>query len=351
MIKRRIKIIILSVLAVICLIFAGTWIKFLNTPLITAESGYKYTVQPGNTIRTVINDLYYKDIVHNRYYLYLLVRYRGDGHDLKAGEYFFPKGTTPSSMLNQMVTAKGLVYHSFTIVPGWTFKDLRQAIVKETLLRHALQSLTDQEVMNRLGHPNEVPEGQFFPDTYYFAEGVSDFVLLKQAFAAMQRKLHTAWQERSPGLPYKTPYEILIAASLIEKEAYLNEERPIISGVLVNRLHKDMLLQVDPTVIYGMGLRYDGKIRKEDLQENTPYNTYVNKGLPPAPIAMPSLESIMAAVHPQNNEYLYYVARGDGSHQFSTSYIEHQAAIMEVNKVNPWFFNRELLRYHLRKVM
>lgn len=350
MIRRRAILIFINTLIVVCVVVATTWIKFLFTPLITDEHGYQYTVQSGNSIKTVINDLYFKNIIHNRFFLYVLVRLRGDSQELKAGEYFFSEGTTPSKMLNQMVTGTGLVYHTFTIIPGWNFRDLREAILRENSLRHTLQNINDNEVMARLGRPELLPEGQFFPDTYYFAEGISDIVLLKRASETMQKKLRIAWNARTPGLPYKNPNEILIAASLIEKEAYLNDERPIIAGVLVNRLRKDMLLQIDPTVIYGMGLRYDGKIRKEDLLDNNSYNTYVNKGLPPGPIAMPSLESIMAVVHPENNDYLYYVARGDGSHQFSITYIEHQAAIVEANKFNPWFFNGELLRYHLQKI-
>lgn len=348
MTKRRITIGFISALLIVSSIIAASWLTFLYSPIVTNNEGYKYTVQPGNSIKTVINDLYFKNIIHNRFYLTLLVRFRGDSQDLKAGEYFFAKGTTPSKMLNQMMTGRGLVYHAFTIIPGWTFKELREAILNEPNVKHTLQNYSDNAVMSYVGSPILVPEGQFFPDTYYFAGGITDMTLLKRAYKTMQNKLNTAWMNRAPGLPYQNPSEVLVAASLIEKEAYLNEERPIIASVLVNRLQKDMLLQIDPTVIYGMGARYDGKIHKEDLLDNNPYNTYVHKGLPPAPIAMPSLDSIMAVVHPAKNDFLYYVARGDGSHQFSVTYIDHQTAVGEANKVNG-FFNRELLRYQLQK--
>lgn len=349
--KRDVLSGLCGVLVIVGILFTALWVKFLVTPLITDAYGYQYTVRPGSAIKTVIQDLYSKNIIHNRFFFHLLVRWRGDGQALKAGEYFFSKGTTPSKMLNQMVAAKGLVYHAFTIIPGWDFNDLRAAILEADRLRHTLQNVSDQEVMTHLGRRGEWPEGQFFPDTYYFAEGISDIALLKRAAETMQSKLNTAWDARAANLPYKNSYEVLIAASLIEKEAYLNEERPMIAGVLMNRLRKDMLLQIDPTVIYGMGSRYSGKIRKEDLLENNPYNTYVNKGLPPTPIAMPSLESLMAVVHPQQNDYFYYVARGDGSHQFSSTYIQHQTAIVEMNKGNPWFFNTELLRHNLLAVL
>lgn len=331
----------------LCAIFLAMWFCFLYTPLVGAKEGYKYTVQPGASLKSVINDLSLQGIVRHPYFMRLLMRYRGDAPYLKAGEYLFPKGSTPSSMLHQMVTGTGLVYHAFTIIPGWNFQDVRRALMQESSLRQSLPQLTDQELMARLGRPELMPEGQFYPDTYYFAPGIVDIVLLKRAFQAMQTKLTTVWQGRALGLPYKNPDEVLIVASLIEKEAYFNHERSIISGVLVNRLRNDMLLQIDPTVIYGMGMRYTGKIRKEDLLEDTAYNTYIHKGLPPTPIAMPSLNSMVAAAHPEKTSYLYYVARGDGSHQFSETYIEHQVAVTEANRMIPYFFNENLTRRYL----
>ncbi len=351
MIRRRIAKPILITFFILCLVFAVTWIHFLYAPLIKDQQGYKYTVEPGSSLKAVINDLTLKGIVRYPHYMQLLIRYRGDAPKLKAGEYLFAKGTTPSSMLHQMVTGTGLVYHAFTIIPGWSFKDVRYAMLQENSLRHSLERMTDQEIMIHLGQPGVLPEGRFYPDTYYFAPGTMDTVVLKRAFQAMQAKLYLAWKSRSVNLPYKNPDEALIVASLIEKEAYFNDERPVIAGVLINRLRKDMLLQVDPTVIYGMGLRYTGKIRKEDLTENTPYNTYVHKGLPPSPIAMPGLVSIMAALHPENISYLYYVARGNGSHQFSDTYIEHQVAVTEANKININFFNENLIRHYLVKIV
>lgn len=348
--RRQLVKSILIALFILTLVFAVTWIQFLYSPLIKDQQGYKYTVKPGDSLKTVTHDLTLKGIIHHPYYMQLLIRYRGDAPKLKAGEYLFPQGATSSSMLHQMVTGTGLVYHAVTIIPGWNFKEVRHALAQETNLRHTIDQKTDQEIMIYLKHPGVLPEGQFYPDTYYFAPGTLDTIVLKRAFQMMQSKLGEVWKSRPVNLPYKTPNEALTIASLIEKEAFLNEERPVIASVLMNRLQKDMLLQVDATVIYGLGLRYTGKIRKEDLVEDTPYNTYVHKGLPPSPIAMPSLDSIKAALHPKVTSYLYYVARGDGSHQFSDTYIEHQAAVNDANKFITGFFNESLTRQYLVRI-
>jgi UPF0755 protein len=235
-------------------------------------------------------------------------------------------------MWRQMTTGKGLYYRLFTIVPGWSFTQLRRQLLLNKYLKHISQTYDDKQIMTELGNSSLAPEGEFYPDTYYYTRGVPDLVILKRAYQLMQLKLNEAWETRLPGLPYKDAYDALIVASLIEKEAYLNSERPVIAGVLINRLRKNMLLQIDPTVIYGMGDRYTGKIYKENLVENTPYNTYVHKGLPPTPIAMPSQASIEAAIHPQANDYYYFVAKGDGSHQFSKTLLDHNVAVQEAVK-------------------
>lgn len=326
----------------------AAWLKFLYSPLIKDDQGYKYTVAHGASFRSVSDDLYAKNIVTNRLFFNLLIRLRRDGRDLKAGQYLFPKGTAPSKMLDQMASGTGILYHTFTIVPGWTFKQLTNALLQESHLNHKLLSLTDPQLMTLLGHPELNPEGEFLPETYFFVDGSSDTAILKRSFKAMQDKLNMAWEQRASGLPYKNAYEVLIAASLVEKEAYLASERPIIAGVLVNRLRRDMLLQFDPTVIYGLGTRYDGVIHKEDLLQDTPYNTYLHKGLPPTPIAMPSFETIKAVTNPEQNNYIYFVARNvGGSHQFSETLDEHHAAVEAAEKINPWFFNSELVKRYL----
>ncbi len=321
-------------LGVIFLVVLLSWLKFLYQPVITDPKGYRYIVKSGTAIRSVIDDWYATDIISHRVYFNFLIHLRGDGEALKAGEYFFPKGSTPSSMLNQMVTGRGMIYHIFTIIPGWRFSELKAALLQENFLYHALPKLSDEALMSRLGHKGLTPEGEFYPDTYYFAEGSSDLELLRRANKAMQSKLKIAWNKRYPNLPFKNAYQALIAASLIEKEAYLPSERPIIAGVLVNRLQRDMLLQFDPTVIYGLNTLYNGKLNKSDLLIETAYNTYLHKGLPPSPIAMPSMGSIMAAVNPDINTFFYFVARGDGSHQFSETLAEHNAAVIVIKKFN-----------------
>ena len=195
------------------------------------------------------------------------------------------------------------------------------------------------------------PEGEFFPETYNYTMNVSDLVILKRAYDLMQNKLNIAWQTRSATLPYKSAYDALIAASLIEKEAYLDKERPIISGVIINRLNKNMLLQIDATVIFGLGSRYNGKIYKTDLIEDTAYNSYVHKGLPPTPIAMPGMASINAAIHPQQHDYLFYVAKGDHSHQFSKTLIEHDAAIRAAQQLHTSSMNNTAIGRHIRLIL
>jgi UPF0755 protein len=338
----------------ICCIALIVWLRFLFTPLITNDEGYQYTVPSGASFLFIIDDLYFKNIIKNKLLFILLVKSHVHPHDLKAGEYLFPKGTTPVSLLDQMTTGGGLVYHQFMIVPGWNMRQLRAALLQNTHLRHRLPNISDAHLMQYLGHSELVsPEGQFFPDTYYFSNGTIDTVLLKQALKAMQDKINTIWQARSPDLPLKNSNELVIVASIIEKETELDMERPIIAGVLINRLKKNMLLQFDPTVIYGLGLRFTGKIYRENLLEDTPYNTYVHKGLPPTAISMPSLASLLAAAHPQQHDYYYFVARGDDpSHEFSKTLAEHYRAVASAaaKKIHPRFFNRQLLQSHLLKL-
>jgi UPF0755 protein len=311
--------------------FASMWFYFLFTPAISQDGGVIYYLRPGTTKKALVLDLSQRGVIKHptlfSWYIYM----QKNTH-LKAGEYQLLKGATPVTIWQQMTRGTGLVYHPFTIIPGWTFAQLRYALTQADALRQVAQTLTDKQIMLYLGYPNGLPEGQFFPDTYYYTRGVSDLIVLQRAFILMQKKLKMAWQKRASDLPYLSEYQVLIAASLIEKEAHLSAERPIIAGVLVNRLRRHMLLQFDPTVIYGLGQRYDGKIRKQNLQENTAYNTYRHKGLPPTPIAMPSLDSIQATLHPEQHHYLYFVARGDGGHQFSTTLSEHNIAIMMISK-------------------
>jgi UPF0755 protein len=347
--RRSISRWVLGTLFILIVLLAA-WLQFLYTPLVTDIQGYKYNVPHGASFRSVIDDLYAKHIIHNRFFFHLLIRFRQDQQELKAGQYLIPNGTTPSQLLNQMATGSGIVYHAFTIVPGWNFKQLSTALNQEPSLNHKLLTLTDDQLMARLGYPNVSPEGQFMPETYFFVEGSSDTAVLKRALKAMQAKLQFEWEHRAGDLPLKNIYEVLIAASLVEKEAYLSLEKPVIAGVLMNRLRQGMLLQFDPTVIYGLGVRFNGVIHKEDLLHDTPYNTYIHKGLPPTPIAMPSMDAIKAVTHPDHNDYIYFVATNKGgAHQFSKTLQEHHAAVEAAEKVSPGFFNGELIQNYLEK--
>ncbi|EKD73484.1 MAG: hypothetical protein ACD_45C00303G0006 [uncultured bacterium] len=353
---HRVLIAIVTIILMVCAWFLITWVSFLRSPIIFNEQGMEYVVPEGASIRLVVHDLYLLNVIKRPVFFNLLVYLRGDKHELKAGEYLFPKGTTPVSLLTQITTGSGMVYHTFTIVAGWSFHTLRGALEKDPNLRHASASMSNAAIMDYLGHPELKPEGWFFPDTYYFVKGSSDLVLLKRAFQMMQRKLNDAWKKRDSDLPYQTQQEVLTVASLIEKETGVDRERSMIAGVIVNRLRKDMLLQIDSSVIYGVEPHFTGVIRRKDLLSKNPYNTYVNKGLPPTPIAMPGMESIEAALHPKRHNYYYFVAKNydpDGGHQFSTTLAEHYKAVANAKRKHSRneFFNDNLIRAYFLKLV
>jgi len=318
-------------IAVILASFAGGWLlldyrAFLRTPLDVGDEGAILEVAPGTSLRTLARDMAERGWLEHPIYLAVLARWRGDAHQIQAGEYRVESGTTPAQLLDQLV--QGRVHlHSLTVVEGWTFQQLREAVAAEPALRHTLTDASDEEVMEAIGHPGVHPEGRFYPDTYHFPRGTTDREFLRRAYATMQRRLEQEWAGRSEGLPVETPYEALILASIIEKETAVDAERRRIAGVFVRRLQRGMRLQTDPTVIYGMGERYDGNIRRRDLRADTPYNTYTRSGLPPTPIALPGGASIHAALHPEPGEALYFVSRGDGTHVFSATLEEHNRAV------------------------
>lgn len=316
--------------------FVCVTLFFLFTSVVPQKTGFAYYVHPGTSKKQVISDLSQQGVIHHPvlYGLYVYTHDVFNKTSLKTGEYYFPQGSTPYSIWKQMTNGTGFLYRPFVLVPGWTFKQLRAALLKARGLRHITATFDDKQIMERLGYPNNSPEGNFFPDTYNYTRGDVDLALLKRAFDLMQIKLQEEWGNRATDLPYHNKYEALITASMIEKEGYLDTERPMIAGVILNRINKNMLLQIDATVIYGLGDRYTGKIYKENLIDDTAYNTYLHRGLPPTPIAMPGLSSIKAAMHPQQNNYYYYVAKGDGSHYFSTSLDAHHTAVQAVMNQN-----------------
>lgn len=340
-------------------IFLGAWFNFILTPLITEPAGLRYQLRPGTSLKTLSENLYDQGIVRHPLFFNFLARLHGSSHELKAGIYLIPQGTTPGRLLDQLTSGRGLLYHVFTIIPGWTFEQLRVAMENDGYLQATIKNASDAEVMKLLGAPQLSAEGEFFPDTYYFTEGTSDLKLLSRAFKRMQMKFQEAWLKRDFSVFFKTPYDALIAASLVEKESHLSSERPVIAGVLINRLQKKMPLQFDPTVAYGvsqwqathkgLNLGYTGTIRKQDLKMNTPYNTYLHKGLPPTPIAIPSLDALNAILHPVQHNYLYFVATGSGGHQFSASLEEHHLAVLMLRFHEQGFYNYLFIRSYLLK--
>jgi len=297
--------------------------RFSRTPLAVAEQGSSIDIARGSSLRGIVAGLQQRGFTQARpLYWRLLARQMQVADRLHAGEYALKAGITPRQLLADMAAGKVLQHH-FTIVDGWTFNELRQALEHAELLRHDSAGLDDAALMQRIGADGEAPEGRFLPETYAFVKGDSDLDILKRAHRAMAEALSGLWQGRAPDLPLATPYEALILASIVEKETGQAAERAQIAGVFVRRLRLHMLLQTDPTVIYGMGASYAGNIRRSDLTTDTPYNTYVRAGLPPTPIALPGKPALQAALHPDDGDALYFVAKGDGTHVFSSTLAEH----------------------------
>ena len=267
-------------------------------------------------------------LIKDAFWLRLYWRFNMAGTALHTGEYRMTPGMTVRDLFDAWRRGD-VVQYNLTLVEGWTFRQVRAALAKHEKIKHTLEGMSDAEVMDELGHPTVFPEGRFFPDTYKFVRGMSDVELLQQAYARLEEVLAKEWADRPANLPYRDPYQALIMASLVEKETGVPQERGQIAGVFVRRMQTGMLLQTDPTVIYGMGERYNGKITRADLREPTPYNTYVISGLPPTPIAMVGREAIHAALNPVPGSSLYFVARGDGSHVFSDDLDAHNSAVRE----------------------
>lgn len=285
-----------------------------------------YIVKRGASLKHFAADLHAQGILPNRYSIVWLAYLRGQHRDLKAGEYRFETGISQRQLLNKVVNGDSIKY-SFLIPEGWNFRELMHKLNDTEKLTHNLKGLKLKVIMVRLGVGDIHPEGRFFPDTYQFSAGTSDITVLKNAFDRMEHNLQKLWKDRGPDLPYDTAYDALIMASIVEKETGVASERAEIAGVFVNRLRIRMRLQTDPTVIYGMGEKFDGNIRRRDLRRDTPYNTYTRKGLPPTPIAMPGADAIYAALHPAKTTNLYFVAKGNGTHKFSATFKEHNQAV------------------------
>lgn len=313
--------------------FGGYWVAmdiktFASSSLNSSPQAITYMVEPGSSLHRVARDLKARGLISNTRNLVWLARWEGMADSIKAGEYRLEPGITALEFLNRLVSGKVIEY-SLTVVEGWQFRQMMQAVHANEYLTHHLEGLNAEQVMARIGHDKQHPEGRFFPDTYHFTRGMSDIAFLQRAHRAMELRLQQEWENRAVGLPYKTSYEALIMASIIEKETAVPAERESIAGVFVRRLEKGMRLQTDPTVIYGLGETFDGNIRRRDLDKDNPYNTYRRAGLPPTPIAMPGAEAIHAALHPEQGTALYFVSKGDGSHYFSSTLEEHNNAVIK----------------------
>jgi UPF0755 protein len=273
--------------------------------------------------------LHERGLLDRSWYFTLYARFSGLAARMQAGEYQIDSTLTPRELLALLVSGR-VVQHAFTLIEGWNFHELMQALRGDGVLVQTLPNdAAPERVMAALGFEKTHPEGRFLPDTYHFPRGTNDVQFLQRAHRAMQAYLAEQWGEREENLPLESPDEALILASIVEKETGAAEERPLIAGVFVNRLRKGMKLQTDPTVIYGIGPDFDGNIRRRDLRRDTPYNTYTRYGLPPTPIAMPGRAAIRAALHPEKTDALYFVARGDGTHKFSATLAEHEAAVIK----------------------
>jgi UPF0755 protein len=331
---RKSRIVILAVLlaatGALALAGAVAW-SWYRTPLSLPRSPFDFEVRSGASLASVARALQAQGVVPRAVALTALARYQRVDRTIKAGSYEIEQGITLPQLLAKL-TQGDVTQTAITIVEGTTFAQLKRALDESPNVAHQIDGLSDAELLARLGATETAPEGLFFPDTYYFAAGSSDVAVLKRAYRALQTRLAAAWSRRAPNLPLASPYEALILASVVEKETAHAEDRPLIASVFINRLAHGMRLQTDPTVIYGLGERFDGNLRKHDLETDSPYNTYVRLGLPPTPIALPSQASLDVVVNPPPTPYLYFVSRGDGTSQFSASLIEHNRAVSKYQR-------------------
>ncbi len=305
---------------------AAAIIYWLERPLPLAADVVELSIESGTSPKAIANDWVDAGVQASPWLLYEWFRWSGQSKKIRAGSYEIDRNTTPRGLLNKMVRGD-VTLATVRFIEGWTMRQVRAELAKAEGLLPTTQTMTDTDLMAALGATGQSAEGAFFPDTYAYNKGSSDLAVLRRAHQSMKKQLAAAWAERSTDLPLHTPQQVLILASIIEKETGADQDRRMVASVFVNRLRAGMLLQTDPTVIYGLGASFDGNLRKRDLQSDTPYNTYTRAGLPPTPIAMPGKASLLAAVRPQTSKALYFVARGDGSSEFSDNLAAHNRAV------------------------
>jgi UPF0755 protein len=318
-------------LAFVLLLAGGAYAWAVRYPLPLPQPTYAVTVKAGATLRSVARDLAAAGIIRADWVLVGLARATGVDRAIKAGNYEIASGTTLMGLLSKL-TQGDVTQTGFTIVEGWNMHDLRAALKGNPAIKTTVADLPDGVLMQKIGASDSLPEGWFFPETYFIVDGTTDASLLARAYRLMQERLAMAWSARAEGLPLTSAYEALILASIVEKETGRAADRPLIAAVFINRLRQGMRLQTDPAVIYGLDERFDGNLHRRDLDTDQPFNTYTRDGLPPTPIAMPSQASLDAVLHPPPTPYLYFVSRGDGSSEFSVNIADHNRAVAKYQK-------------------
>lgn len=328
---RRLILSLFVIAVLTCVGFAGWMIAYATRPIPLPSTPFQFTIKQGSSLKSAVSQITASGLDISPWRFEWLARGLGRATDLKAGTYQLNAPVSPLQMLEKLRTGEALL-SVITFVEGVTFAQMRKQLAAQAAVKSESAGLADQSILAAIGATEKHPEGLFFPDTYAFNSGTSDLTLLKRAYQNMQAQLAKAWETRAAGLPYASPYEALIMASIVEKETGNPDERSLVAAVFVNRLKRNLKLQADPTVIYGLGDRFNGNLRKQDLTADTVYNTYTRTGLPPTPIAMPGLKSIEAALNPAPGDYLYFVSRKDGSHHFSRTLEEHNRAVARYQK-------------------
>jgi len=319
----------IAVVAAVLLSAALGW--YATAKIATVPLPLHFSIKPGSTLRGAAQEMERAGALRQPALFVLMGRLLGEATNIKAGNYEITEAITPYRLLQKIVQGD-VTQATVKFVEGWTFRQMRKVLDEHPGVAHTSRGLADEEILRRLGIQDPSPEGLFFPDTYHFASGSSDLRVLGRAYRLMRSNLDALWASRTPDLPLATPYEALILASIVEKETGREEDRPLVAAVFVNRLRKGMLLQADPTVIYGLGEGFDGNLRKRDLLVDAPYNTYTRAGLPPTPIAMPGLASLTVTLNPPANDVLYFVSRGDGTSHFSRTLGEHERAVTKYQR-------------------
>lgn len=321
-----------ALLALLVLLGVGGWMAwFATNPVDVPEKARQFNIEQGKSLRSVARQLKAAGIIPERWSFILMARALGVSDDIKAGSYDTGASITPFRLLDKMVRGE-FTRAEIQFTEGWTFRQIRAVLDQHPAVRHDTSGLSEPEILQRIGSSEKSIEGWIFPDTYSFAAGTSDLLLLKQAYQKTRGILEAEWARRMPNLPLKSPYEALTLASIVEKETGRHDERELVAAVFVNRLKRGMRLQTDPTIIYGLGAGFDGNLRRRDLLADGVYNTYTRAGLPPTPIAMPGEAAIRATLNPAQSKALYFVSRGDGSHQFSSTLVEHNQAVNRFQK-------------------